>query len=219
MGNLPVPPEVLFLSLSGRGPSDYTPLLSEIPKQFRLIHIHEAPDALEVLKASQPRAVIITDEGISKQENLEVLEQVVKYVKDGGLAIVAGYWFSVDVVLGSTGDPRPFFDAFDLPWEAGNSHTYSLWIFNKNCSLPDGARITWVPDTCAMSILSLKNVGPDERIYVPYEQAGLEPPPDVTEAAVAGAHVGNGYFAYVGDLNWVMRSELLVLALLGVGNS
>ncbi|KAJ0422192.1 hypothetical protein BJY00DRAFT_280388 [Aspergillus carlsbadensis] len=118
--------------------------------------------------------------------------------------------------MDSTGDPSPFFGAFDLPWEAGESHSYSLWKFNVDCSIPDGAMMSWLPDPCGMSVISVKNVSLEERIYVPHEEAALQLPADDTEAAVAGAHVGKGYFVYVGDLNWEMGSELIVMALIQV---
>ncbi|KAL2795398.1 hypothetical protein BJX66DRAFT_336962 [Aspergillus keveii] len=132
--DIAVPPEVLFLSLSTRSLQNYSAILSDIPKHFILNQIHEAHDALEVLRTSHPRAVIITDEEIAKDANCALLEQVAKYAKDGGLVIIAGYWFANNVSFDYSGDPKPF---FDLPWEAGFCHTYSLWKLNENCSVPD----------------------------------------------------------------------------------
>jgi hypothetical protein len=214
-----VRPEVLFLSFSTRGLQNYSLTLSDIPKHFILNQIHEAHVALETLRTSHPRAVIITDEGIAKEENREVLKQVAKYVKDGGLAIVAGYWFANNVSFDYSGDPKPFFGAFDLPWEAGFGHKYSLWKLNEDCSIPAGAEISGMPDHFGMTAMTLKNVSPNERIYVPHGQARLEFPADDTEAAVAGTHVGNGYFVYIGDLNWEFGSELILLGFMGLRKS
>jgi hypothetical protein len=217
--DIAVPPEVLFLSLSTRSLQNYSAILSDIPKHFILNQIHEAHDALEVLRTSHPRAVIITDEEIAKDANCALLEQVAKYAKDGGLVIIAGCWFANNVSFDYSRDPKTFFGAFDLPWEAGFCHTYSLWKLNENCSVPDDTELSGMPDHFGMTVMTLKNVDTNDRIYVPHEQARLEFPADDSEAAVAGAQVRNGYLVYIGDLNWEFSSESIMMGFLGVRSS
>jgi hypothetical protein len=90
-----------------------------------------ASDAIQALNEGNPKAVIITDEGLTARANKKVLDKVKTYVQNGGLAIVGLHFNSF-----TTGDAFVgFFSAFELPWKRGD-YCRTSFNFNRECALP-----------------------------------------------------------------------------------
>jgi hypothetical protein len=74
-----------------------------------------------------------------------------------------------------------------------------------------------------MKVLHVKNARPEEKIFIPVPEAMTQshvfPPSyvDQTQSAVVGAKVGDGYVAYIGDVNGDQGSNKVILSLCGLG--
>lgn len=213
-------PEILLLSLSFQDFFDesYSSLIDSLYKSAHLKRAKTAGAAIQYLEANNPRSILVTDEGLTKKKNKAVLDKVVSYVHNGGLAI-AGLLFpsytKKDVL------DNFFTKSFGLPWQHGDYHR-SDFRFNPSCSLPTGVASTSLPAPYSMKALHVKNARPHEKIFIPTANAKTQshvfPPESVDQdqAAVVGAKVGTGYFVYVGDVNGEKGSDKIVLALLGL---
>lgn len=127
-------PDVLLLCLALQGFLDesYSSLFDKLAKSARLRRAKTADAAIRYLSANNPKVIIITDEGLTDQANAGVLEKVVGYVRDGGLAVV-GLHFPTFVTMGAFDD---FFGgAFGLPWKHGDYHRTDFKL-NSTCALP-----------------------------------------------------------------------------------
>ena len=72
-----------------------------------------------------------------------------------------------------------------------------------------------------MKVLHVKDARPHEKVFVPIPNAQTQShvfPPghvDQSQAAVVCGKVGNGFLAYIGDVNGETGSKSVVLALCG----
>ena len=123
--------------------------------------------AINYLEANNPRAILVTDEGLTKTKYRVVREKVVSYVRNGGLVIVGLHFSSftrMDVF------DRFFNETFDLPWQHGYYHR-SEFQFNPSCSLPIGVTSNRLPAPYTMKVLHVKNAQPEEKIFLPVANA------------------------------------------------
>jgi hypothetical protein len=84
----PAKPEILLLSLSMQSWLDesYSSLIDELSSKATLKRAKSASGAITYLSANNPRAIIATDEGLTKSSNASVLQKVLSYVNAGGPA-------------------------------------------------------------------------------------------------------------------------------------
>jgi len=212
-------PEILFLSLAFhrvRG-EWYAPLIDDLDKETTSKHARNAIDAIKYLENNNPKAIIVTDEGLPKAEHKPVLDKVVSYVQNGGLVIIGFHFPSftnfddIDELFGK---------AFGLPWLSGD-YTRSEIQFNPSSTAPSA--IFPMPSPFTMKALRVRNARPEEKIFVPVpvreeETLSTALPPayvDQTQATVVGVKVGDGYVAYVGDVNAEKESNKIMLSLCG----
>ncbi|KAL4869741.1 hypothetical protein BDV12DRAFT_167141 [Aspergillus spectabilis] len=211
-------PEILLLSLSYRDFFDqtYAPLIDGLAKGAILKRVKTASAAIRALNESNLSAIIITDEGLTKRSNQQVLFKVVEYVRNGGYAI-AGLHFPSFTRMDAF---KNFFAAFGLPWENGDYHRTDF-EFHRNCALPPTV-ITTIPGPYSMKALHIKNAELHEKIFVPVggaqTQSHVFPADcvDESQAAITGAHVGDGFLVYCGDVNGESGSDQVILTLLGL---
>ncbi|KAL2852545.1 hypothetical protein BJY01DRAFT_244543 [Aspergillus pseudoustus] len=182
-----------------------------------------AADAILALNNSTTtKTITIVDEGLTQEGIREVLDKVVAYVQNGGVAIIAGGRLSEHMSRDyAINDYKRFFDAFGLPWEKGTSfYNRCLYKFNDECTLPGGIDMRWWPRNLHLKVVNIKNAQPHDRIFIPNEDAEVErsifaqPRVDPNLAAVTGDFVGSGYLLYVGDTHWEWESTRIVLGLL-----
>lgn len=167
---------------------------------------------------NNPKAILVTDEGLTKTKNRVVRERVVSYVRDGGL-VIFGLHFSNSTRMDVF--DTFFNETFDLPWQHGDYHR-SEFQLNPSCSLPIGVASNRLPESYSMKVIHVKNARPEEKISVPVAnaitQSNVFPPEyvDQAQAAVVGSKVGNGYLVYVGDVNAEEGSDNIILSLCGL---
>lgn len=212
-------PEILLLSLSFQSFLDeiYSSLFDRLSESASLKRAKEAGPAIRYLQRSTPKAIIITDEGLTDQANAEVLQKVVSYVQNGGLAIIGLHFPSFTTM---TAMNNLFASSFNLPWRRGDYHR-TVFERNPSCVLPQDAKQTSLPGPCSMKCLHIKNARPHEKIFIPVSdamtQSNVFPPEyvDKAQAAAAGAQIGKGYLAYCGDVNGEAGSNQIILTLCG----
>ncbi|CAG9942247.1 unnamed protein product [Clonostachys rosea f. rosea IK726] len=168
-----------------------------------------------------PRAVIVTDPALIKQEQMLVRSHVFRYIRNGGTGIFMGH-FASSV---NPPDLQNFFNQIDLPWEAGSyrrlthrlTHTLNPQVWEPS---PDAVAL---PAQYTQKALFIKNVSPNHALYQttpisPTEAQDVAPEIlyDPNEAAVAVAPVGDGIAAYLGDLNGEPEMTTVTLALCGL---
>ena len=213
-------PEILLLSLAFQSFLDesYSSLIDNLYRSAQLKRAKTASGTINYLEANNPRAILVTDEGLMKAKNRVVREKVVSYVRDGGLVIVGLHFPNftrMDVF------DRFFNETFDLPWQHSDYHRTEFQL-NPSYSLPIGVASNKLPAPYSMKVLHVKNARPDEKIFVPVPnamtQSNVFPPEhvDQAQAAVVGAKVGNGYLVYIGDVNTEEGSDKIILSLLGL---
>ena len=212
-------PEILLLCLAYKEFLDdtYTRLFDRLSESGQLKRAKTAAGALRYLETNSPQAIIVADEGITEHANRTVLDKLVSYVRNGGVAIVGLHFpnFTPPARLNSF-----FQQAFGLPWAQGDYHR-SSFAFNPACTLPPGIVSSSFPGPYSMKVLHIMNARPHEKLFVPIEGAQtqslvFEPTPvDQTQAAVVGAKVGDGYVVYSGDVNPDEESDQVILSLCG----
>ena len=210
--------EIFLLSLAFQNFLDemYSSLIDGLSRSAQLKRAKSASGAINYLEANNPRAILVTDEGLTEAKNRAVLENVMSYVRNGGLVIVGLHFpnfATFDVING-------FFETFGLPWRSGNYHRDEFQL-NPTCSLPRGVASNRLLAPYSMKALHVKNARPDEKIFVPVADdmtlSNVFPPRhiDNAQAAVVGAKVGDGYLVYIGDVNGEKGSDNIILSLCG----
>lgn len=213
-------PEILLLSLAYQSFLDeiYSSLIDKLSNGSSLKRAKTAAGAIRFLEEHNPKAIIITDEGLTERSNRQVLQKVVAYVKNGGLAII-GLHFPNFVRMDAM--ENFFAGAFQLPWKRGDYHRTDFEL-NPSCALPDGTMSTLLPGPYSMKTLHIKNARPHEKIFIPVSgaqtQSHVFAPEyvDQTQAAVTGATIGNGYLVYCGDVNGEAGTDKIILSLCGL---
>ena len=213
-------PEILLLSLAFRSFLDESnsSLIDNLYKSAQLKRAKTASGAIQYLEANNPRSILVTDEGLTTTENRAVLDKVVSYVRNGGLVIVGLHFPSF---TNMDAFDKFFDETFSLTWQHGDYHRSDFQL-NPSCSLPTGVASNSLPAPYSMKVLHVKNARPYEKIFIPVAdaitQSHVFPPEyvDQAQAAVVGAKVGNGYLAYVGDVNSEEGSDNIILSLCGL---
>jgi hypothetical protein len=185
--------------------------------------VKTANGALRYLDDNNPRAIIVTDQGLTDWRHHEVLRKVQTYIRYGGLAII-GLHFPNFV----TWDAFDSFFAFGfgLPWKHSD-YTANDFEINLSCVLPQGVKSSSLPALPYTKVLHVKGARLHERILVPVtypetESLGAsqgvceEESEDEIQAAVTGAQLGSGYLVYCGNVNPEEAIDRIILSLCGL---
>jgi hypothetical protein len=213
-------PEILLLSLAYQLFFDemYSSLLESFRSSVQLRRAKTASGVMQYLATNSPKAIVVTDEGLTKAKNSAVLDRVVSYVRNGGLVIVGLHFTSftqMDVF------DKFFNEGLSLPWKHGDYHRTTFQL-NSSSSLPTGVASNSFPAPYSMKVLHVKYAEPHEKIFVPITDAMTQSHVfspeyvDQTQAAVVGTRLGDGYIAYVGDVNAEKGSDDVILRLCGL---
>lgn len=215
----PAKADILLLSLAMQPFLDdsYSALINQISSKANIKRAKSASGALNFLSAQTPRAILATDEGLTKPSNGPVLEKVLSYVRNGGLLLIGLHFpnfTNMDVF-------DKFFGDLGLPWKHGDYHR-TTFQFNGGCTLPDGMSRMKFPGSYSMKVLHVKGARAHEKIFVPVPQATTQsmvfPPEyvDQAQAAIVGAKIGEGYLVYDGNVNPEEGQNRVVLTLCGL---
>lgn len=208
-------PEILLISLASQPFFDesYLSLLDNLCNSAHLKRAKTARGAIRYLEANNPSSILVTDEGLTKTKHRAVLDKVASYIRNGGLVIVGLHFpkFTETDVF-----DKFFNETFGLPWQQGD-YLRCYFQLNPSCSLPTGVSSNSFPAPYSMKVHLVKNAQPHEKIFVPEADAIFKSQyVDPAQAAVVGAKVGNGYLAYIGDVNRGEGSDNIILSLCGL---
>lgn len=217
---LPPRPEILIISLNHRDSlqKTYATLFNRILRVASISIAKSADGALNKMDYSDLKAIIIADEALTElnPEIARVLSKVKAYIENGGV-VIAGLHFTT----GSRMDKLcGFFKNLGLPWTNGN-YQRSMFKLSPFVDLPGSVRRESFPGPFSMKALHINNTRLQESIFAPMEGAKTEsavfPPSyvDCTQAGIAGAKLGAGYFFYCGDTNGEDEANQVIFALCG----
>lgn len=218
-------PEVLLLSLEVESAAAkvFQPLFDTLHELAQVTRIKTKAGAIKYLETKKkPRSILISDHGLTRAKNQQLLDRVVSYVRSGGVVVV-GIQFPSFVTMGPF---NRFFgeEGFGLSWRHGSFHR-SEFQFNPACTLATDMAPGSFPAPYNMKALHVQNAPLHEKIYVPVAKAVtqfhfLDPEPvDQAQAAVVGSKVGDGHVFYVGDVNLEESSRMIILRLCVSGSS
>lgn len=112
-------PDIHLLSLAMQPflDSSYSALIDQLSLKSSLKRAKSAQGALNYLSTNTPRAIIATDEGLTKSTSALVLEKVLAYVRSGGILIIGLHFPNfVDMDVFNS-----LFQHLGLPWERGDT--------------------------------------------------------------------------------------------------
>ncbi|RFU30491.1 hypothetical protein B7463_g5864, partial [Scytalidium lignicola] len=174
--------------------------------------------ALRYLESNKPKAIIVTDEGITEPTTRPVVEKLYTYIQNGGRVII-GLHFPTFVAVGKLN--YFFTHHFGLSWRRG-SYTRDDFQLNPACSLPNYVAARSFPPPYSMKALHLIGAKPEEKIFVPIPGDPSQPARytaeylDSTEARVLAARIERGYIVYIGDMNPEEGSDKVIVAFCGL---
>ncbi|KAH8589778.1 hypothetical protein B0O99DRAFT_636194 [Bisporella sp. PMI_857] len=181
--------------------------------------VHQAgntQEALNLLNADmKPKAIFVTDPGITTTKNNTVSDKVVDFARNGGVVVLGGLFSSFirrDVLGGY------FNKKWDLAWEVGSYQRTTVALNQTAKGLPPGS----LPSSYSQKAVFLANVNSNAAWYLPTEGSVIEsrvfyPEPVATsETPAAYTEVGNGWLGYVGDVNAEEGTDAVVLGMLGL---
>lgn len=212
-------PRILSISLDHYSFVDrkFGSLFTKIQASSVFQRVEDGQSAKRVLlEDPPPHAVLITDGALTRREYASVWDAVLKYIQQGGTAVIMGF------VAGSVNQLsiKPFFAKAGLDWELG-SYYRSMLVLNSQVV---GANLVskLLPVYCPKAVY-LRNVKYSEAWYVTYGYSVTESlvsqGGDVLmagESPVLLACVGQGKLGFVGDVQGEEGSEAAVLAMCGL---
>jgi hypothetical protein len=164
----PAKRDIFFLSLAMEPFLDdsYSDLINQISSKASIKRAKTASGALNYLSTHTPRAILATDQGLTKPSNRPVLEKVLSYIRSGGLLLIGLHFpnfTNMDVF-------DKFFGDLGLHWKHGDYHR-TTFRFNSRCTLPDGMSRAKFPGPYSMKVLHVKGARAYEKIFVPVSGA------------------------------------------------
>ena len=108
-------PEIFLLSLEFKSFLDdtYSSLFDSLNNSAAVKRAKTSNGAIRYLNANNPKAILVTDEGLTETGNEAVFEKLKAYVRNGGLVIVGLHFpnfTTMDVF------DEFFNEGFGLPW-------------------------------------------------------------------------------------------------------
>lgn len=204
-------PRVLSVSLNYQEffEETYASLLDQIKAKSSFERAEDKDTALRLIRESPAyTAILVTDEALTLRKNKTVWDAVLKYVRQGGRAVVMGHFSSFVKPL----DIKPFFEKAGLQWESGSYHREVLVL---NHDAVPSTQVTELAPQYSQKAVFLDNVQLTDAWYI--TDNGNTGNAHVTgESPVVMASVGNGKLGYLGDVNAEKESDVVILAMCGL---
>ncbi|KAJ7115810.1 hypothetical protein C8R44DRAFT_214703 [Mycena epipterygia] len=214
---LPPPRNVVALSLLKH--QVLYDLFSQLLDSVRSVAILQPVDSKiafrGAVKTTNPEAVLVVDAAITYEENTDVLQQLIRFARAGGIVVCCSN-FSNNMDFR---EADVFFSQWRLPWDAGSYFRTAIHLNSRSVA---GMSSEGLSASYSVKSLSLVHIGPAEHtVYNPSSSSLIEShvfesdmfPVDPAESPCAYAPVGRGYFGYVGDVNSEEDSTRVVLAM------
>ncbi|KAF5591998.1 triacylglycerol lipase [Fusarium subglutinans] len=213
MANTATKPWILAISLDHKPFLDdmFEPLMAKIRRRADFLRVEDADSAKHWLSRATPEAILITDEGLTEDQNSHVWHAVLRYVRGGGTAVVMGCFSNFVLPLSI----KPFFAQAGLEW-CSASYTGETFVLN-DAAVDSCSAAKMVPEYSTKAQF-LNNVALGDAWYVTDEESNVLSPINARagESAVAFASVGDGKLGYIGDVNAEHGSNVAVLAMCGL---
>ncbi|KAL7895187.1 ribonuclease H-like protein [Trichoderma sp. SZMC 28014] len=212
-------PRVLAISLAKR--AFYEELQGSLVAKIKASSVYQCVEDDQsakrmLLQDPPPNAVLITDEAVTLKEHAHVWDAVLKYIRQGGTAVLMGI-FSGFVNPRSLKD---FFATAGLEWEAASYHRTTLKLNAQSVGVNAASKL--LPEYSQKAVF-LKNAKAFEAWYVTDDDSVTESlvfpgraVHTVGESPILLASVGQGKLGYVGDVNNEAGTEAVVMAMCGL---
>lgn len=223
------PPKILLLSLALRDSffDKYSVLLDKLLELATVEQAQTSDEALTYLDAYHPKAIIVTDEGLTDVPNEALVEKIKTYTENGGLTFV-GLNFQ-NHGWSAPGLDQLFRDTFGLRWRHGG-YFRTTFKFNPSCArvLHGDVRLNAFPKPYSMRAWMIEGAKKREKIVMgicgskrlsvgltasAMDEWGKRA--NGNEAAVVGTEIGDGTLIYIGDENHEDGTNQLILTLCG----
>jgi hypothetical protein len=215
---MPPAPNIVVLSLlKDHNLYDLFAQLLDTIRSVATVHFVESKSAFRsALKTTKPSAVLAIDAAISKEDNLDILQQLIQFTTAGG-TVVCCCNFSNGLNYRTAAE---YFSQWRLPWDAGSYFRTTVHL-NPLRSVP-GLSFDGLSASYSVKSLALTHVRPENAVYNPSSTSLIEShvfaadefPVDPAETPCAYGAVGRGHFGYVGDVNNEEDSTRVVLAMI-----
>ncbi|KAG6817046.1 hypothetical protein H0H87_000458 [Tephrocybe sp. NHM501043] len=173
--------------------------------------------ALTMLDDANLAGVFVTDAGIVKSEHKGILPRLVKYVKQGGTALVGGSFSSFSDSESDVPLMNAFFnDVWGVSWKSGAYHRTKFFL---NSAHEMTATNQSLARSYSMKALHLSGLALSDPVYLPADNARLQFPlpfSELTESPVVRRKVGKGHLGYVGDVDAETETTPFILAMCGL---
>jgi hypothetical protein len=190
-------------------------LMDKIARKAVLKQAGNTQEALDLVNGdNRPKAIFVTDPGITTTKNDIVSDKLVDFARNGGIVVLGGL-FSSSI---RPSDLRRYFKKWDLSWKDGSYHRTTVALNQTAGGVPRSE----LPSSYSQKALFLANVDSNAAWYLPTESSVVEsrvfPPGPVatSETPVAFTKVGNGWLGYIGDVNAEEDTDAVVLGMLGL---
>ncbi|KAJ7449559.1 hypothetical protein FB451DRAFT_748310 [Mycena latifolia] len=217
---MPSRPSIIVLALlKERTLYDLFSQLLDSVRSVAILHFVESKIAFQsALKITKPSAVLAIDAAITKEDNLDILQQLIQFTSAGGILVCCcNFSNGLDYLSASQ-----YFSQWRLPWDAGSYFRTTVHL-NPRRSVP-GMSLEGLSASYSLKSLSLSHVQAEHAVYNPSSSSLIEShvfeadkfPVDPAEAPCAYSPVGQGYFGYVGDVNNEEDSTRVILAMIRI---
>ncbi|KAH8432836.1 uncharacterized protein LDX57_010466 [Aspergillus melleus] len=175
----------------------YSHMIFDLADRSYLRSVKSVSGATKYLDRITPKAIIVTDEGLTESKHEAVLDRIREYVKNGGMVIM-GIFFPSFTPVDSFN--KFFNQSFGLIWRAGDNFV-STDELNPICSLPGDATKHSFPASYTSKAVHIRDAQPHEIIMGPLSGAQTQSlvssagPGGESQAVVVGAKIGDGYLA------------------------
>lgn len=161
-------------------------------------------------------AIVVTDGGLSKKKHKNIQIRLSEYARAGGTLILA--------CLFSNFVSGPNFDSMclnmELPWGWGDYHRTDFALNPAFAPVFGNETFRTLDKSYSMKAVHLKNVPAAAKLYLPTNDSRVQSfvfPPDRVDTAQTPAvwqKHGQGFIAYIGDVNNESGSQVLIMAML-----
>ncbi|KAG5641145.1 hypothetical protein DXG03_005884 [Asterophora parasitica] len=212
-------PYVMLLSLKNEDffAITHAQCLSALRDKLETNQALTAASAIKMLNTAGLAGVFVTDPGIVRPENANVLARLVEFVKSGGSVVVGGFFSTF--VFGNEMDAW-FKNAWGLSWKGGSYHRTT---FSRNASHELVANNPAIVSSYSMKALHLGGLAEGDAVYLAADDARLQSmvfqPVKVTnhsESPVVQRRIGDGFIGYIGDVNAEKDTTTVLMAMLGL---
>ena len=145
--------------------------------------------------------VFVADEGLAKDENTNLLGEIVKYVNEGGIVVFGGLFSTMTAPM----EYPVIFNAFGLPWKSGSYERTDAELNKRHAT---AAKNPGLCEAFSMKAVHVTGFHFEDLLYLPYPSNG-----ERLEAPVLQSRVGNGRLGYIGDVNAEPEVTNIMLAM------